>query len=723
MSMNRRDFLRASALLGGGFALGVMLPGCGREEKRAPAAGAAAGSGAATQASAQQEPFKPNAWIRITPDGVVTIVVDKSEMGQGVLTSMPMLVAEDLDADWSRIKLEQAPADEVYKNPMLGMQATGGSSSVPSSWDQLRKAGAAARVMLVSAAAKQWQVEPASLTTEKGVVRNPANGQTLSYGQLATAAAGMPVPQDPPLKPASEFRIIGKPMARTDTPPKTNGTAGFGIDVKVPNMLIATVAHSPVFGGKVGKVDDTAAKNIPGVQAVVPVENGVAVVASDFWTARKGLQALKITWEPGKNANLSSQSIHDQAVKLAREPGKVARQEGNFKAGMDKAPRKLQAVYEAPFASHANMEPQNCTAFLHDGICEVWVPTQAQTGVQMTAAKITGLPPEKVVVHTTLLGTGFGRRFEQDFVADAVTVAKATGKPIKLVWTREEDMTHDFYRPYSYHALQAGIDEQGAPQAWQHRVVTDSIMSRALPQMVKKGVDPSSVEGAEDIAYAIPAILVDYVRQETDVPIGFWRSVGHSHTAFAKESFIDEVAHAAGKDPYEYRRALLTKSPRELAVLELAAQKANWGKTPAGVSQGIAVHKSFGSYVAEVVDLRMENGQPKVQRVVCAIDCGMMVNPDTVRAQLEGSVAYALTAALKGPITLKDGRVQQTNFDNYHMLRMNEMPAVEVYFVESGNKPSGVGEPGVPPLAPALANAIFAATGQRLRSLPLQYKA
>lgn len=709
--MNRREFLRTSVLMGGGFALAVMLPRTGAAQKR----------GAPSPEPAEE--FRPNAWVRITPDDTVTIVVDKSEMGQGVMTAMPMLIAEELDADWSRLRLEQAPADRAYFNPMLNMQATGGSTSVPASWEPLRKAGAAARQMLLTAAARHWGADIAGLVTDEGVVRDPATGKSLTYGQLADAAAKVEVPQDPPLKSPQEFRIIGKPMPRKDTPSKTNGTARFGVDVQVPDMLIATVAHSPVFGATLVKVDDSAAKAIPGVQAVVPLENGAAVVATDFWTARKGVQALKLSWSESGAAGLSSEGIRKAAAKAARQSGAVARRDGDADRGLARAKRKLEAVYEAPFAAHMNMEPQNCTAFLHDGICEVWVPTQAQTGVQMVASEIAGVPPEKVVVHTTLLGTGLGRRFEQDFVADAVSVAKATGKPIKLIWTREEDTTHDFYRPYAYHALQAGLNEQGAPLAWRHRVVTDSIMSRAMPQLVEKGIDPSSVEGADDIAYAIPAILVDYVHQETGVPVGFWRSVGHSHTAFAKESFIDEVAHAAGQDPYEYRRALLTQSPRHLAVLELAAQKAGWGKAATGVSQGIAQHKSFGSYVAEVVEVRMQDGRPTIQRVVCAIDCGMMVNPDTVRAQVEGSVAYGLSGALKGPITIEGGKVQQTNFDAYPVLRMNEMPPVEVYFVESGAPPSGVGEPAVPPVAPALANAVFAATGKRLRTLPLQLEA
>lgn len=700
--LSRRAFLQVVALTGGGLALGLTLPG------RARAQGSA---GRRTEAL-----FAPNAWVRITPDNTVTLVVDKSEMGQGVLTSIPMLLAEELDVDLGAVHIEQALAAPAYVNPLLNMQATGGSTSVPASWEPLRRAGAAARLMLVSAAAARWNVEPDTLSTESGAVRNPASGESLSYGELATAAASLPVPENPRLKSADRFRLIGQPVKRTDTPAKTDGRAVFGIDVRVPDMLIATVAHSPVFGGRPRQVDDTRAKELRGVHAIVSLENGVAVAARDFWTARKGLQALDITWDEGPHAKLSSQQIREQHARAGRQTeATITLNEGDLLAGLEQAPKTVEASYEVPFAAHVNMEPQNCTAWIHDGICEVWVPTQAQTGVQMTAAAITGLPQDKVVVHTTLLGTGFGRRFEQDFVTDAVSVAKATGRPVKLIWTREEDTTHDFYRPYSHHVLRGGVDAQGQVIAWQHRVVTDSIMSRVMPQMVHDGVDPSSVEGASDIPYAIPNLRVEYVRVETPVPVGFWRSVGHSHTAFAVESFIDELAHAAGRDPYEFRCELLSRAPRERAVLELAAQKANWGKAPTGVSQGIAVHKSFGSYVAEVVEVRMDGERPHIERVVCAIDCGVVVNPDTVTAQAEGSIAYALSAS---PITLEHGRVQQSNFHDYPVLRMDRMPTVEVHFMQSRAAPSGMGEPAVPPLAPALANAVFRATGERIRELP-----
>lgn len=711
-TLSRRDFLKVSVLAGGGFAVGTLLPGCIKIND-APKKQATADSGKA---------FEPNAWVRITPDNAVTLVVDKSEMGQGVWTAMPMLIAEELDADWARLKFVPAPANAAYKNPKLGIQATGGSTSVAASYEPLRKVGAAARAMLVSAAAKQWNVDAATLTTENGVVRDPKGNRQATYGELANAAAQIPVPQNPQLKTPDKFRLIGKPVPRTDTPSKVDGTAQFGIDVKLPGMLIATVVHSPVFGGKVAQVDDSAAKQVPGFKAVVPVENGVAVVATDFWSAKKGVDALKIQWNEGDLANLSSASIQqlyaDEAAKGQAVPVQTL---GNVDQALAGATTKVDAVYQVPYAAHATMEPMNCTVYLHDGVCEVWVGTQMQTGIQMTASKLSGVPQDKVIVNTTMLGGGFGRRFEQDFVAEAVTIAKAMKAPVKLIWTREEDMTHDFYRPAVYNALTGTIGQDGMPIAWKHRLVTSSIMGRLMPQMVKNGVDPSSVEGASELPYAIPNVTVDYVHKETGVPVGFWRSVGNSHTAFVKESFLDELANAAQQDPLEYRRKLLANPSRELGVLNLAAEKAGWGTPmPQGQGRGIAVHKSFGSYSAQVAEVTVDgNNGIRVNRIVCAFDCGTVVNPDTVKAQAESAVVFALTAALKGPITIDKGRVQQTNFNTYPMLRLNEMPIVEVYLVPSTEPPSGVGEPNVPPVAPAVANAIFVATGKRVRNLPL----
>lgn len=709
----RRHFLKVSALVGGGLAVGVYLPGCDRRpsEPPRPKAGAPA---------AQR--FAPNAWVRITPDDMVTIVVDKSEMGQGVMTSMPMLVAEELDADWQRVKLVQAPADPVYRNPKIGIQATGGSTSVSSSWEPLRQAGATARAMLVAAAAREWQVTPESCRTEKGKVLHPDSGRQARYGELASLAARQPLPQDVPLKSPKDFQLIGKPLARLDTPAKVDGSAVFGIDVKVPDMLIATVAHCPVFGGKLAGYDATQAKAIPGVRAVLPVESGIAVVARDYWTARKGLQAVQVQWDLGPNAKLDSAGIDKLLTQAAGQPGAVAHDQGNAEQALGDAAKTVEAVYQLPFAAHATMEPMNCTAHVRGDACEVWVPTQSQTGVQMTAAKITGLPQEQVIVHTTLLGGGFGRRFEQDFVAEAVQLSQAVGAPVKLIWPREEDMQHDFYRPAMYNQLRAGLDRDGMPVAWTHRLAGPSIMSRVMPQRVKDGIDPSSVEGAAELPYAIPNIHVDYVMKDTGVPVGFWRSVGNSHTAFVKESFLDELAAAGGKDPLALRRALLSDAAREREVLELAADKAGWGgKLPAGHGRGLAVHKSFGSYAAQVAEVSVaKDGTLRVHRIVCALDCGTVVNPDTVRAQVESAIIYGLTATLKGPITLAGGRVQQSNFNDYPLLRLDETPLIEVHLLPSREPPSGVGEPAVPPVAPAVANAVFAATGKRIRHLPIR---
>lgn len=710
MDLSRRSFLKLCALAGGGLALGVYVPAFGRN-----------GPGAAIQSTAPKGPlFAPNAFVQITPDNVVTIIVGKSEMGQGVLTALPMLVADELDADWDRVRLIQAPAANAYKNPHTGMQSTGGSSSVSSSWEPLREAGAAARAMLMTAAARQWGVAPDQVKTAKGVVHGPG-GKTLSYGQVATAAAKLPVPPHPHRKAPRDYILIGRPVPRTDTPSKTNGTAQFGIDVRVPGMLIATVAHSPVFGGKVKHYDAAKAKAVPGVKAVVPVANGVAVTATDYWSAHKGLQAMPIQWDAGPNAGLSSALIHRRFATAVKKTGARAERKGDAAKALPQAAKRIEAVYEAPFAAHATMEPMNCTAHVHGGGCEVWVPTQNQTGVQQTAAKIAGVPQDKVVVHTTQLGGGFGRRFEQDFVSDAVRVSKALGAPVKLIWSREEDMTHDYYRPAAYSVLRGGIGKDGLPVAWTQRIVAPSILSRVMPGRLHGGIDPSAVEGAVGMPYAVPNVEVDYVMENTAVPVGFWRSVGNSYTAFMKEGFLDELAHAAGQDPYQYRRKLLSDAAPEMAVLELAADKAGWGKPlPRGWGRGIAVHKSFGSTVAEVVEVSVDpRGHPRVHRVVCAFDCGTVVNPDIVKAQAESAIIYGLTGALKGPITLDQGRVQQSNFNNYPMLRMNEAPAIEVYLVDSHEAPTGVGEPAVPPLAPALANALFAATGKRVRRLPI----
>ncbi|MHB1951227.1 MAG: xanthine dehydrogenase family protein molybdopterin-binding subunit [Acidiferrobacteraceae bacterium] len=703
----RRRFLQMTVLAGGGFAIGVALDACGRF----PAA--------ATETS-ENRTFAPNAWVRITPDNVVTIVVDKSEMGQGVWTSMPMLVAEELDADWREIRLEQAPAADVYRNPKLGLEATGGSSSVSSSYLPLRSAGAAARAMLVAAAAQRWGVPPDAIRTRNGVLHGPG-GKTLTYGQVAVAASKLAPPRQPKLKSPDEFVLIGKPVPRTDVPSKVDGSAVFGIDAKLPGLLFAAVAHCPVFGGTVRHYDAARARAVPGVKAVIRVTHGVAVVATDYWTAHKALAGMPIEWNDGGNSHVSSDSILREFEAAAEHPGAVAENRGDTARALHGAAKVIHAEYRIPFQAHATMEPMNCTADVRRDSCELWVPTQNQTGTQARAAQITGLPVSKISVHTTMLGGGFGRRFETDFVDDAVRISKAVHAPVKVIWSREEDMTHDVYRPAVYSRLTGALDHRGRPIVWSHRLVGPSIMSRVMPEMVKNGIDPTSVQGAIDLPYDIPNVHVDYVLKNTPVPVGFWRSVGNSYTGFIKESFVDELAHAAGRDPYEFRRQHMRPGSRNLAVLELAAARAGWGKpAPAGISRGIAVHRSFGSYAAQVAEVSVRNGEVRVHRVVCAVDCGTVVNPDTVAAQIESAVIFAMTGALKGPITVSHGRVEERNFDTYPMVRMNEAPEIEVHIVQRGEPPSGLGEPGVPPLAPAVGNAIFAATGKRMRTLPIK---
>jgi isoquinoline 1-oxidoreductase beta subunit len=709
--ITRRDFFKVGLVAGGGWILGFYLP-----------RGEGSWSGAATESVTT---FAPNAWIRITPNGTVTVMLHKSEMGQGIMTSLPMLVAEELEADWKTIRPEFAPANEAYFTwitPTFGAQFTGGSRSIRGSWETLLKAGAVAREMLIAAAAEIWGVEAKTCRAENGEVIHPASGKRASYGSLVSKAATVPIPKEVTLKDPKDYKLIGKRMPRVDTFSKVNGSAGFGIDVKVPGMLVATVLRCPVFGGKLAGYDDSKTKTIPGVKQVVPISSGIAVVAEGYWPAKLGLEALQVQWDEGEHAQLNSEKIREEFKKASEQAGAVARREGDALHMLAVVGKTVEAVYEVPFLAHATMEPMNCTAHVREDGCDIWAPTQAQTGTQQTAAKITGLPAESIRVHTTLLGGGFGRRFEIDFVADAVEISKAVKAPVKVIWSREEDIRHGFYRPATYNVLKAGIDGKGNLVAWTHRIVGPSILSRVFPDRIKDGIDNSSVEGAANIPYSIPHMYVDYVMKNTGVPVGFWRSVGSSQNAFITESFIDEIAAAVGKDPYEFRLELLTKAPRHKRVLELAASKAGWGQPlPEGRYRGIAVAESFGSYVAEVAEVSVDKGgQVRVHRVVCAVDCGKYVNPDTIEAQMQGGIVYGLTAALKGEITIENGRVKQSNFHDYEMLRMEEMPVIEVYLVESQEAPGGIGEPGVPPIAPAITNAIFAATGKRIRKLPIR---
>lgn len=709
LNVSRRNFCRAG-LLGGGLLLAFSLPG-------RKAFGQAASSGGSSSLSA---------FLRLDPKGAVTILVNKSEMGQGVYTSLPMLIAEELEVDWTQIKVEAAPVDPAFNHTQWGpVQGTGGSTSLRSEWERLRRVGAAARIMLVRAAAETWRVDPAACRAEKGFVIHEASKRRLSYANLVGMASRLKAPQDIPLKDPKEFKIIGQPVKRLDTPEKITGKAVFGFDVQFPGLLTAVVARPPVFGGKMKSFNSDKTKKIPGVKAIIPIASGVAVVAVGFWAATLGREALEIEWEEGPLSGLNTPALREEYAALARKPGLVAAARGNPDEALEKASKRLEAEYEVPYLAHACMEPLNCTVDFRGDRCEIWTGTQMQTGDRNAAARILDLKPEQVKLHTTYLGGGFGRRANpvSDFVSEAAQIAKVIGKPIKLIWTREDDTKGGYYRPAWHNRLTAGLDESGQLTSWKHTLVGQSILAGTpFEAMIQNGVDRTSVEGAQDLPYAVPNLFVDLHSPKTGVPVLWWRSVGHSNTAFVVESFIDEAAHAAGKDPFEFRRALLEKHPRHKGVLELAAEKAGWGNPlPAGQARGIAVHESFGSFVAQVAEVSVSSsGEIKIHRVVCAVDCGRVVNPDTVAAQMESGIVFGLTAALYGEITFKNGRVEQSNFNNYEMLRLNEMPKVEVHIVPSEEALGGIGEPGVPPIAPAVANAIFGLTGKRLRRLPIR---
>jgi isoquinoline 1-oxidoreductase beta subunit len=637
-----------------------------------------------------------------------------------------MLVAEELDVEWSKISVEAAPVDPEYYHAQWGIQATGGSTSVLSEWDRLRKAGAAARMMLVQAA-EIWKVDRKSCRAEKGFVTHQPSGRRLSYGELAEKASQMKLPQKISLKQPKEFKVIGKPMNRLDTPEKTSGEAIFGIDAKTPGMLTAVIARSPVFGGRVKNFNAEKAKAVRGVKEVVQVDSGVAVVGDDFWSAKLGRDALEITWDEGVNAKLSTEGMREQYRNLAKNPGTVARREGDFGKGIKKATQQINAEYEVPYLAHAPMETLNCLVDLRADRCEIWTGTQFQSVDRDAAARIAGLRPEQVRIHNLFLGGGFGRRAnpQSDFVSEAVRVAKEVKKPLKVIWTREDDIKGGYYRPFWYDRIAAGLNAKGNPVAWSHTVVGQSIIVGSPfegAMLDEHGVDATSVEGAADILYEIPNILVDLHSPKIGVPVQWWCSVGHFHTAFVVESFIDELAHASGKDPFEFRRALLAKHPRHKAVLELAAQRADWTKPPEkGIGRGIALHESFESIVCEVAEASVNTaGRVKVHKVVCAVDCGMVANPEIVKSQMESGIVFGLSAALHGAITFKAGRVEQSNFNDYQILRMYEMPGMEVFIAPSEGPLGGVGEPGVPPIAPAVGNAIFSAIGKRIRRLPIR---
>jgi isoquinoline 1-oxidoreductase beta subunit len=706
--IDRRGFLKTGVAGATGLVIGFYLP---------------EHSGANAAPVAMMPPASLNAWMLISTTDDVTIMIDKSEMGQGILTALCMIAAEELDCDWKRIHTEFAPAAKEYFNPAFGMQGTGGSSSVRSSWDPMRKAGAAARDMLLQAAAAEWKVDKSTCRTENGVIYHDASKRNVTYGTVAKAASKLPVPQDVPLKDPKKYRIIGKSTKRLDTSDKVDGRAQFGIDVQQPAMLYAVVARCPVFGGKVASFDATKAKAVPGVKTVLQISSGIAVVADNTWAAMQGRRALVVKWDEGPNAGATSESISKLLADQMAKPGAEARKEGDAASALGGAAQKIEAVYEVPYLAHATMEPINCTAEVRADRVDVWAPTQFQTMAQATAAKICGLKQENAFIHTTYLGGGFGRKAGTDFVIEAVETAKAVGHAVKVTWSREDDMQHDYYRPASYAKLAAGIGADGWPVAWTTRVACPSIMEAWFPGSTKNNLDPTSVEGVANLPYSIPNIQVDYVRIEPGIPVGFWRSVGASQNGFFSECFIDELAAAGKKDPYEFRRHLLDKAPRQLGVLELVAQKAGWEKPlPAGRYRGIAVLEAFQSFAAQVVEISVDRKarSVKVHRVVCAVDVGRVVNPATIVMQSESAIVYGLSSALYGDITIANGRVVQTNFNNYPVLRLDAMPVVEVYIVPSEEKPTGAGELSVPPVVPALCNAIFTATGKRIRRLPIR---
>lgn len=734
MSMNRREFLKTGAALGGGLLVTLYLPAC----QKAPQQDAA-WSG---------DDFTPAAWIRISPDNTVTFYIDKSEMGQGVSTSLPMLLADELDVSLDAVKIEFAPAHARFDSPRMFMMMTGGSTSVATSFMPMRRAGATARALLIAAAAQTWNISSKECQAREGRVYHGNKSDSLSYGQLAKLASTLRVnDKDVLLKTPEQFRYIGQPVRRLDNDLKVSGQAEFGIDVKRPDALVGVVLRSPVFGGRVKSFDATAALTQTGVVKVFEISSGVLVLANTYWQARNAANKIEVQWDEGSFANFDDQKLHDMMHTLAAQDGSVLHESGDFDKAMAQASKTHEAHYYVPYLAHATMEPMNCTAHVQAHRCDVWAPTQAQSSARAVAAAVCGFSLEQVHVHTTWLGGGFGRRAEQDFVIEAVEASKVAGKAVKIVWSREDDMQHDFYRPPVYSLFKAGINETGQPQAWLHRMVNSSVlsdslegglMSGALPgwlpdtlkqqaghlgaMLTRKINEPVSTEGGVEIPYAIPNQRAERQAFNLPVPLGFWRSVGHSHSAFMVESFIDELAHLANQDPYLYRYKLLSDAPRQRSVLEKVAQIAHWQQPlPEGRARGIAQHASFGSYVAQVAEVSLNSdGSPRVHKVYCVIDCGLVVNPDIVRAQMESGIIFGLTAALKGEITLEKGRVKQSNFHDYPLLRMNEMPEIIVEILNSTEPPSGVGEPGTPLIAPAVANALFALTAQRLRRLPLR---
>jgi isoquinoline 1-oxidoreductase beta subunit len=698
-AVTRRDFLRTGALASAGLVVAFHVPAAVRERAEAAAA-----------------TFEPNAWLRVGADGLVTVMIARSEMGQGPRTALPMLVAEELEADWTKVRFEQAEPSDRYGN-----MSTGGSQSIRSLHEPLRRAGAQAREMLVAAAAATWKVDRATCRAENGTVVHAPSGRRLGYGALAASAARLPVPQEVALKDWKDHRVVGTSPRRLDGPEKNDGRARFGIDVRAPGMLTAVVARCPVFGGKARSFDSGATLDVKGVKRVIAIESGVAVVADSYWAARKGLDALKVQWDEGALATLDDAAIARAYAQLARKPGATFRKQGDGAAALAGAARTLEAVYETPYLAHATMEPMNCTAHVSGDACTVWVGSQNATGVQATAAEVAGLPKEKVRVRLQYLGGGFGRRSERDFVAEAVELSKKAGAMVKVVWSREDDIRHDWYRPATHHLLRAGLDAAGAPLVWGHRMVGPGIIQRFAPRAIRNGVDPTSIDWAENQPYAFPHQEHEVVLHDPGIPVGWWRSVSASQNAFAIECFLDEVAAAAGVDPVEFRRRLLAEHERHRRVLDAAAERAGWGTPlPARRGRGIALCECFDSIVAQVAEVSVSDaGAVRVHRMTCAVDCGHAVHPDNVKAQMESGIVYGLSAALMGEISIQKGRVVQGNFDDYPVLTLDQCPEIDVLVAPTGDVVGGIGEPGLPPTAPAVVNAVAAATGVRVRRLPL----
>jgi CO/xanthine dehydrogenase Mo-binding subunit len=734
----RRDFLRITATAGGALAIGIFLPGC-------------RGHDPATAARADQTgEFMPNAWLRVLPDDRIVFYLDRVEMGQGTMTSHPTILAEELDVDPRKLHVEHAIADRAYdvQDPAMSVQMTGGSMSVRTSWMPLRRAGATAREMLRQAAAATWGVALEECVADDGAIRHARSDRRATYGELTRAAAHQPVPKDPPLKDPSAFKWLGKSSRRLDNRMKVDGSGVYGIDVRAPEMLSALVIRPPTVRGRVRSFDGAAAKRQPGIVDVFEIPTGVAVVATSLWRAKAAVRHVQVTWDAGPLASLSTATLRERYRKLSRQEGKPVRDEGDLDGAL-RAPgaKVLEAVYEVPYLAHATMEPQNCTAHFQGDRCELWAPTQGPGAVRAEIAREFGLIERNITVHTTLLGGGFGRRGVSDFAVEAAHVSRRVGKPVKVVWSREDDMRNDFYRPMTCNLLRGAIDARGEVSGWLHRIVAQPVLAdflqtalgamlpndapEVLRLMLGRNVanmfrsatipDPGLTENASDFNYTLPNLRVELTLQEPGVPTGFWRSVASSENVFVVESFLDELIHAAGRDPYQARRHLLRGAPRPLAALDLAARKAGWGApAPRGVFRGIAQATSFGSHCAQVAEVSVEGGALRVRRVVAAIDCGFAVNPDLVRAQVESAIVFGLSAAMKQAITLDHGRVEQGNFHEFKLLRMHESPEIEVHIVPSQEAPTGVGEPGVPPIAPAVTNAIFAATGKRIRSLPIE---